>query len=181
MAFDVALVERRARRAYEVGRIRYALAASAPLLAVVALALWFGSRSTFDFAAAAVLVAIGLVYRWRGTMAERALLPGLGAGSIPLVLALVANGSSAGCHQGDALSLCTIACAVGGVLAALRITEFAHSEEHTPGAFGLAMIPTFLMGSLGCGCAGFSGVLFLAGALLLTSVPEMVRWAHNPS
>lgn len=179
MAPDLLLVERRARRAYELGRLRRAATQATPLLGLVAAALLLGSGRAFDLVVALALLLLGVGYLWRGTLAERALLPGIGAGSIPLVLALLANGPGPGCVHGAALSLCTAACAVGGVLAALRVSEFARGEARRPAAFGLAMAPAFLLGALGCSCIGFTGVAALAAALLLASVPEVLRWTQR--
>lgn len=179
MALDLVLVERRARRAYELGRLRRALTLSTPLLGLVAAALLLGPGRAFDLVVAGALLLTGVGYLWRGTLAERALLPGIGAGSFPLVLALLANGPGPGCAHGGALSLCAAACAVGGVFAALRVSEFARGEARSPAAFGLAMVPTFLLGSLGCGCIGFTGVAAMAGALLFASVPEVLRWTQR--
>ncbi len=181
MAPDLVLVERRARRAYELGRLRRAVTLGTPLLGLVATALLLGSGRTFDLVVALALLLLGIGYLWRGTLAERALLPGIGAGSFPLVLALLAGGPGPSCAHGATLSLCALACAVGGVLAALRVSEFARGEARRPAAFGLAMAPTFLLGSLGCGCLGFTGVAALAAALLLASVPEVLRWMQRPA
>ena len=41
------------------------------------------------------------------------------------------------------------------------------------------MAPAFLLGALGCSCIGFTGVAALAAALLLASVPEVLRWTQR--
>jgi hypothetical protein len=177
MTLDQNLVERRMRRAYELGRIKYAVTRSVPLVALTAFALYLGPLRSFDLAMGFAFVMTALLYLWQGQLAARALKPGIVAGLFPLILALVANGQNPGCSHGNLLSLCAFACAVGGSIAALRITQFSRTEEHQPTAFLLAVLPTLLLGSLGCGCIGFTGVVAMSGALFVVSLPTIVRWA----
>jgi hypothetical protein len=180
MTLDLALVERSVRRAYEIGRLKRAGTKMAPWGALTALALWIGPFDGLDAAMGALLITTGFVYLWRGQLAEQAYQPGVIAGVAPLVLALLANGPRPHCsHAEGVLSLCTLACAIGGVVAAVRITRFARAAERPPMAFGLAMLPAFLLGSLGCGCIGYAGVITLAATLFLASIPEMVRWTRR--
>lgn len=177
MALDLVLVERRMRFRYEFGRVKHALTLTLPLVVLTGLALYAGPLRSFDFAVGAVLVMTALAYLWLGQLAERTLLPAIVAGLFPLVFALVANGANPGCSHGSVISTCTAACALGGMVAALRISRFARAEENHMGAFWLAALPTLLLGSLGCGCMGFTGVLAMTGAMLVVSVPAMRSWA----
>lgn len=177
MALDVVVVERRMRRAYEFGRIKHAAAQSVPLFALTGIALYVGPLRGLDIAVASLLAATALLYRWLGQLAERTLQPGIVAGLFPLVLALTANAVSPGCAHGNALSLCALACAMGGVVAALHLTRFARTEGNERAAFWLAVLPTLLLGSLGCGCIGFTGVMAMTGALFVGSLPALLRWA----
>jgi hypothetical protein len=178
MTLDLSLVERRMRRAYELGRLKHASLRSVPIVAITLAALYFGPKRHFDFALGLAFVATAIFYLWQGQLAARALKPSIIAGLFPLVLALAANGPNAGCHHGSTLSLCTLACALGGAIAAFRLSRFTRTEEHQPTAYGLAVIPTLLLGSLGCGCVGFSGVLAMTLALVVVSVPTMLSWAR---
>jgi hypothetical protein len=179
MTHELALVERRVRRAYEIGRVKYAMVSGLPLMGLSGLAFLAGAGRSLDVVAALALVVTGLTYLWRGQLAARALLSGVVAGLVPLLLALFANWSSPGCTHEATISVCTVACAIGGVLAARRLTEFARAEEKHPAAFVLAVLPAILLGSLGCGCIGYVGVLAMAGALTLASLPEMLRWVRS--
>lgn len=178
MTLDLRLMERRMRRAYERGRVKRASWLILPWLAVLAVGLWFGPFGIFDYVLGTSLATTGFVYLWRGQLAEQSLVPGVLAGVIPLGLALLANGPNPHCTHGNGgVSMCTLACAVGGVIAVLRISQFARKSERAPMAFGLAVIPAFLLGSIGCGCIGYTGVMAMAGAMFLTSIPDMLRWA----
>jgi len=180
MTFDPSRVGRRMRHAYEIGRIRRAAVLALPWVGLLMVGLWLGPFGLFDFGLGTLLVVTGFAYLWRGQLAEQALVPGLISGLFPLGLALLANGPNPQCHHGQGgLSLCTFACGVGGVLAAMRISKFARRQESSPMAFGLAVIPAFFLGSLGCGCIGYTGVMAMAGAMFLTSLPELMRWAQK--
>jgi hypothetical protein len=58
--------------------------------------------------AALLLAAIGL--GWRGEAYGRAVVPGLLAGSVPLVLPLILRGGSYCCIGGGCWSVCMVAC-----------------------------------------------------------------------
>lgn len=175
MAYD-SLIEHNARRAYERGRLRYAMMGSLPVALLSSIAVSFGSHRTLDFATGLAVIVLGIFYLYRGKLAGRALFPGVTAGTIPLVLALLANGSHSGCPHHETVSLCLVACITGGIVSSLLIVRFARREAHHISAWGLSTLPTLLVGSLGCGCLGYSGVIALVGALLISSAPPMVRW-----
>ncbi len=177
MTLEPNTLERRLRRFYEMGRMLRALRLGLPILGLALLAYWFGPGRSFDQFAAGSLGLLGLVYLWRGQMAEKATFPGIVAGMVPLLLTHLANAGQSGCEHGVAVTSCMVACLVGGVVAALVVVRFASPLPRPLPAWGFAASLAFLTGALGCSCIGYSGVLALSGGLLLTSSPQLVRWA----
>jgi hypothetical protein len=97
--------------------------------------------------------------RARGQVYGRALLPGLLAGSAPLVLPLVLRASGHCCIGGACWSLCMLGCVGGGLLAGIAIGVVAGGEEEDRGTFLLAAtLVAGLSGVLGCAMAGLSGI-----------------------
>jgi hypothetical protein len=89
------------------------------------------------------------------------------------------NRTHSGCGHESVLSACTVACALGGAIAATRIVQFSRTQKHQPTAYGLALIPTLLLGSLGCGCVGFTGVLAMTIAIGVVSIPSILVWVFS--
>jgi hypothetical protein len=179
MALELKVVEGRIRRAYELGRLRRAAIRSLPLGAIAASAIYFGPQRSFDFALGLSFVATAIFYLWQGQYAARALKPSVIAGLFPLLLSLIVNRTHPACGHESMLSACTIACALGGVIAATRIIRFSRTQKHPSTAYGLALIPTVLLGSLGCGCIGFTGVLAMSIAIIVVSIPTMFVWVFS--
>jgi len=94
---DVQRVERRARAAYELARLRRAAIAFAPMLLLVAVAAVFGDRVRPALALGTSLFIVGVSLLWYGHDIRRAELPGIAAGAVPLVLALCARHIPHGC------------------------------------------------------------------------------------
>ncbi|HET9955323.1 MAG TPA: hypothetical protein VFQ61_12500 [Polyangiaceae bacterium] len=169
-------VMRRARRAYELGRARRALMGVAPVVFIVACAACVTHRpvSTLWFGLAAV--AVGGLMLWYGRDPQRAVLPGVLAGLVPLILAIGANRIHV-CGPHGCGTLCVPACAIGGVVAGLAVAGVG--QQRRAGAWfwlsasGLAL----LTGAMGCACIGYSGVLGLLGGFLAGLVPALVRRA----
>lgn len=168
---------RRMRRAYELGRLKRAACSVWPLVGVSTVSLLLGSVRILDVVLAGALVVIGFGFVWQGQVAEKAVVPGVAAGLAPFVLAWLANGPREGCEHGSLYSYCVLACAVGGVVAQVVVVRFARNHQKQVTAWGLATVLAFVVGGMGCGCIGYSGILTLAGAMLLTSAPDLARWA----
>lgn len=168
-------LQRRARRAYEWGRLRRSLGGASPVLVVLAIAaglshrpasvLWFGAAAT---AAAALML-------WYGRAPQRAVLPGILAGLVPLVLALGANHLHA--CSGGCSSLCVPACALGGVAAGVAVARIG-ARQRAGLAFWLsASALTLYVGAMGCSCVGYSGVLGLGAGYGIGLTPGLLRRA----
>ncbi len=167
--------ERRARLAYELSRMRRALLAASPVLALATIAALVSPSPTrvvpfaiLSFGAAALMV-------WQSRSMSRAALVGMLAGVVPLALSLAANQWHAcgphGCASHGFSSFCAPACALGGLAAGLGVGMSApRTRAAAPfwiGASGLA----WGVGALGCACVGAVGVVGLAIGLLAGVMP----------
>jgi len=173
---DLAQVQRRARVAYELGRLRLALLGVAPVVVVVAVAACVARRpmSTLWFGVATI--AAGAAMLWYGRDPQRAVLPGIAAGLVPLALALCANNMHS-CGPDGCSSLCVPACTLGGVVAGLAVASVGNQRRAGVwfwlSASGLAL----LTGSMGCACIGYSGVVGLGVGFAAGVVPGLLRRA----
>lgn len=171
---DVTALMRRARRGYELGRVRRALLGVAPLLLIVPLAACSTARPASTLLFGAATFAIGALLLWYGRDPQKAVLPGVAAGLVPLVMALCANRMHY-CGPDGCTSLCVPACTLGGVLAGLVVARVGHVRRarvwYWLSASGLAL----LTGAMGCSCIGYSGIFGLGAGFALGLVPALVR------
>jgi hypothetical protein len=167
--------ERRARRAYELTRIRRALLAASPVLALAAVAALVSPSPTRVVPFAALSFGAAALMVWQSRSLSRAALVGMVAGVVPLALSLAANQWHAcgphGCASHGFSSFCAPACAVGGLVAGLGVgLASPRTRAAAPfwiGASGLA----WGVGALGCACVGAVGVVGLAVGLLAGVMP----------
>jgi hypothetical protein len=170
---DLAQLQRRARIRYELQRLRRSLLGVAPILPIVALAavvthrpestLWFGFAT----------LALGAAMLWHGRDPQRAVLPGVVSGLVPLVLSLCANHIHS-CGMETCSSLCVPACTLGGVVAGLTVASVGNARR-VGGWFWLsASSLALLTGAMGCSCVGYSGVLGLGVGYLAGMIPGIL-------
>jgi len=164
----------RLRRGYELGRLRRALAGAAPVLiaAIVAVAASQRPWSAASFGMAALVAAVAFL--WWGREPQRAVLPAIAAGLIPLVMALAASHWHA-CGASGCTSFCVPACTAGGVLAGLAIAGIGLKRRAGLGFWLAASGLAVLEGAMGCSCVGGGGVVGLMAGFSLGLVPALVR------
>jgi hypothetical protein len=166
----------RARRAYELGRLRWAMRIGWVVLGLLVLSFAVAGRSPITAATGVVLWATATVLRWRGRTLGAAVRAGLTAGLIPFGLLIVLK-STAGlfCAFGGCLPHCTGFCGVGGLLAGLLLSARARHVEDRPALFLLAASAVAaLTGLLGCFVGGLVGVAWMMVGELGATVPA---WA----
>jgi hypothetical protein len=170
---EILTLQRRARARYEVARLRAALLGVFPLVLVVTMALCFTARpaSTLGFGLAAA--ALGAVLLWYGREPQRAVLPGMAAGLVPLVLSLCAN-QIHHCGSDGCSSFCAPACTLGGVVAGLAVASIARRRRAGVWFWLSASGMAVLTGSMGCMCVGYSGVLGLGLGYAVGLVPGLL-------
>jgi hypothetical protein len=171
---DLARVERQVRVAYELGRLRLSLLGVVPVLLVTAFAVLVTERPLSALAFGALTVAAGAGMLFYGRDPQRAVLPGVAAGMVPLVLALCANRVHH-CGADGCSTLCVPACIAGGILSGLLVASIGHRRGAGATFWWSASALALLTGAMGCTCIGFSGVIGLALGFGLGSVPGLIR------
>ncbi len=173
-SIDLDVLERRARWRYELARAGRSLLGFAPALLLVAAAAALGRRPSSAMMFGSMLFLSGSFLLWRGQTFHRAVLPGLLAGVIPLVFALMANRGHA-CAGGHCSTWCLPACITGGVVAGVMVSYVAQKRGLGWRFFAGASAVSFLTGAMGCACIGYSGVIGLGAGFLAGAVPLGVR------
>lgn len=173
---DLAQVQRRVRVAYELARVRLALLGVTPVAVVVAVVACVTPRPVSALWLGVATLGVGATLLWYGRDPQRAVLPGIAAGLVPLALVLCVNNMHA-CGPDGCTSLCVPACTLGGVVAGLAVASVGNQRRSGVwfwlSASGLAL----LTGSMGCACIGYSGVVGLAIGFAAGVVPGLLRRA----
>lgn len=171
---DLSRIERRVRRSYELGRARLALAGALPVLVVVAGATLATHRpmSALAFGALTVAAVAGMLFYGRDP--QRAVLPGVAAGLVPLTLALCASHVHH-CGPDGCSTLCVPACILGGVASGLVVASAGHRRGAGTAFWLSASGVALLTGAMGCTCIGYSGVAGLALGYAVGSMPGLLR------
>ena len=175
-------IMQRARRAYELARLKRAALAFAPVLILVVAALYLGERPLPVLCFGIGLFVVGVALLWYGREPARGVLPGVLSGVVPLCFALCASRIGHICHGDGCISVCFYACSAGGLLAGIGIGWFVHSRQCKGSVWIVAAALAGLTGAMGCSCVGFSGLLGLLGGLSLgvaVSVANRARWGAN--
>jgi hypothetical protein len=167
------------RRRYEWSRFWRALLGFAPACALILIAAYLSPRSISVLLFGAVLFGNGVLLLWYGQGLQRAVLPGVLAGLIPLTSALCANHFGHVCTGGGCMSLCLPACILGGVSAGAVLGYWARRRSwgFLLAASGVAL----LTGAMGCGCIGYAGVFGLLAGYAVGLSPILFRPKARPS
>lgn len=170
-SIDPSVLHARVKRAYERGRLRWSATAGAIVLPMIALSLHAGAKPTWAIVTGTVLLVLAVGFRWYGRTWGRAVLPGLLAGSAPLLLPLLLRTGGHCCFGGACVSVCLLGCIGGGVLAGAAIGVASVGEQDRVGFLGAATLLAALTGTLGCAVVGLSGMAGMIVAVLATSMP----------
>lgn len=164
----------RARIRYEVGRLRVALPGLAFAAALVVCVLMRPHPSQAPFLGALLLLVVlgaGLYRR----ISARAVLPGLAAGLVPLVVPALAMQAGMGCGLRDCTNLCLVSCLAGGIVAGGVIAWKSRALAEGRRVFLVAAggVGT-LAGALGCLGFGAMGLLLLIAGIGVILSPTWV-------
>ena len=167
-------IERHARLRYEWARLRRALLGFSPVLILAAIAVALARHPSVTAGLGLGAFLFGVILLWYGKDVRRAVLPGVAAGLVPLVLSLCATHLHH-CTGDGCMMVCVPACAAGGLLAGVAVAVMASHRRATltflVPASGLAL----LTGAMGCACVGYSGVIGLALGYGAGLLPVLVR------
>jgi hypothetical protein len=169
---DLTALERRARTAYERARWQRAIMGLWPLAILLAIAIGGGVAWVYALPFAITNAVIAAFALQRGQQLGRAVLTGWIAGSIPLVVALLACRVPHACIAGTCYRWCTPACLVAGGIAGVWIARRATSvasgrAPHLLVGTAIAMTT----GALGCMALGLGGMLGMLAGVAVASAP----------
>jgi hypothetical protein len=161
-----AVLQSRARRAYEWGRLRWSLRLAPFVLVAAGAALSCGRPLDLTCALSFALLPLAVGLTFAGGSAGRGVLPGLVGGSVALALPLLVRTVGHLCLGPACMAFCLPACIVGGAIAGAVIGATARSEGVEAPFVASALLIAGLTGALGCTLGGLAGVGgMLAGAL----------------
>jgi hypothetical protein len=168
------LLKLRARRAYELGRLRWSLRFAPGVIAAAAAAVAAGRPAPVSCAFAAVLLPLVVALAYAGGSVGRAVIPGLESGAAALAMPLLVGTLGRACFGPACMFLCLPACVVGGALAGAFIARRAAREEREPGFVLAALAVAGLTGAMGCTMAGLAGVGGMLAGVVLGGAPVLI-------
>jgi hypothetical protein len=168
-------LKHRARRLYEIGRLRGALGWSIPALALAALVAVVVGHASLPLAIGVTLYAASVGLLWWGRAPGRGVLPGLVFGLVPLAAALISSFHGHACVGAACFRVCTLACFGGGLVAGLLIARVAVRSTNPVVLFLSAASVAFLTGVTGGACMGVYPVIGMAVAIGFGFVPVLLR------
>jgi hypothetical protein len=167
-------LRRRARVAYELGRVRAAAPAALVALALGVLASRCATPASSARPLSIGLAALAFAFLFRGRGAARAVWPALCAGALAGVPPLVARVL---CPPEICHLACVSACALGGAGAGALLAALAARDTDRAGYAVAALSVAGLAASLGCSLAGVVGVATMLAAAIGAGAPVW-RLAH---
>ncbi len=163
---EAALIAR-ARRSYELGRLRSSVRDSWAVIPIAAIGFLNRSQWPFVLAWGVFLFALVTAFSWRGLVWRRALWPGFVAGVFPLLGPSMAPMGSVCWIAGSCWPVCGLLCVASGFVAGAALGILAAGQTQDRARFILASgLIAGLTGAFGCALAGVAGVLgMIAGGL----------------
>ncbi len=170
---DLDRLRHRARAAYEWTRVRRALLGFAPALLLAAAAAWLGGRPATSAPFGVALFLAGVIALWYGREPQRAVLPGMAAGMLPVVLTVIAMRVGSMCFGDRCTSVCMAACGVGGVGAGVAVGWIAVSKRYRWPFWVTASAIAVSLGAMSCACLGYAGLVGLVAGYGLGILPSV--------
>jgi hypothetical protein len=162
----------RARRAYELGRLRAKLPAALFALPPAAVALEVCGRPWVTLPVATLLAAALVAAHWRGEAAARGAGAGLVAGALAFAAPVLASGLGL-CPARPSAALLTV-CWGGGLVSGGVLALCARRAAGQRRLYLVAAgVVAGLTGSLGCILAGTGGLVGVAAGLGLGMAPAL--------
>jgi hypothetical protein len=171
-------LEARSRRAYEVGRLIYAVRRVSPLVPLLALALLGCSPSHDVLVCAGTLMVVVTLLLWRGQEWGMGVGPSVAVGLMPLLFPIIVEAGGHLCVPGSSPRLPAVRTA-GGLLGGLILGIVApRPQVGRIVPFVVACSVAALMGAVGCLLCGLIGlVIMIAGMATDTAGLVVLRRA----
>jgi hypothetical protein len=174
MALTETTLQSRARRAYELGRLRAALRVAPFILLAAGASIACGRPVALSCALCAAIVALAAGLGFTGGSFGRAVLPGLAGGSAALAMPLLVHTLGFACMGPSCMTLGVPACVLGGAIAGALIGARARRETSEPAFVLPALLLAGLTGALGCSMAGAAGVLGMVAGAVAAGTPLLL-------
>ncbi len=171
---------RRGRRAYELGRARWASRVLGPIAFLLAVAHVIGRPTPLVLGLGTVLAAGGFALAMVHDRYARALRTGLLSGLPAFLLPLIIRSLDL-LPVGGAVDPCVPASFVSGIAAGWIVSRRALDETHRLSFWAAAVATTAVTGTLGCSVAGGGGVLGMIAGVVAGSAPLVLRSALQRS
>ena len=166
---------RRARRAYELGRLRVACRVL-PLVTLVAAMTAVVGEPRRAVALAGLLSVIGVGLRWWGGAAGRAVMPGVTVGSTVMLALLAIRDCGVACEATPSYGLMCVGAGLGTGAILWRALQ-GESNELAPSAVWAASIAGATT-ALGCAPFGLGASLGVAAAVVIGGIGVTVLAAR---
>jgi hypothetical protein len=165
----------RARRAYELGRLRMAVSVSALVVPMAGLSLVCCNNTPATLAGAGLLAMLVAALVWRGEGFARGVKPGLLAGLPPLVMPVIIKLGVHPCFDG-VCQLAQTACIAGGIAGGIMLVAFDYQRrESRRTTVVCALLIAGVAGSLGCMIGGIAGLVGMTIGMIAGAAPVLVR------
>jgi hypothetical protein len=174
MATETAQLRERAKRAYEVGRLRHAAAWSIPMLLLGVMVALMVQEVSIPLVLASVLYLTSMFLLWWGRAPGRGVLPGVAYGLLPLSGGVIGKLHGHVCMGFACYGVCLPLCIGGGVLAGIFIARVAARSENPVAVFFSAAATALFTGAIGSSCVGVHGVIGMGLGLGLGYAPMLV-------
>jgi hypothetical protein len=173
MALSERELRDRARRSYEVARLRSSFGAAWFIAPMVVLSLHACNAPALTLAIGALLLAACAYASWRGTELSRAVAPGLSSGFLAALVPIIAQALGEPCSS-ILPGSCALSCVLGGIAAGAFLAYRARGVDQDRARFlTTAGTIAFLAGSLGCALSGIGGILGMSVGLAATAAPVL--------
>ncbi len=175
MLAEQTLLRGRAKRAYEWGRLRHALAASIPTLLVGGMVAALVKEVSWPLVLGLALYGASVVLLWFGRSPGRSVLPGVVYGLLPLTGGVISRLHGHACMGLSCYSTCMLYCVGGGVLAGVLVGRLASKSDTPAAVFMSAAATALLTGAIGSSCVGVHGIVGMAAGVGLGALPLALR------
>lgn len=160
---DIDNLEVRVRRAYERGRWRLGALSAWPALLLAGVCITLGGQPSITILTGALLAGVIVLAVHHGRAAARAVMPGLAAGSLPLLAGLAACRVPHACGGAACMEFCAPLCVAAGAIAGLFLAVRARrSDTSRSSSIFVGGCIAMLTGALGCVLVGVGGVVGMA-------------------